>query len=81
MLAKIQATLMDVVAGTTLIIAGTIGMLVRLGCLDFSRAPQWIAFEHWWPLLLIVAGLVLWLGEMEQAQEPATHSVEMPYGK
>jgi len=80
---KIQAALMDVVAGTTLIIAGTVGMLVRLGCLDFGHAPQWLAFEHWWPLLLIIAGLVLWLGEMDQAGEPVRSrgSLEIPYGK
>ena len=81
MSAKIQAALMDVAAGTTLIIAGTVGMLVRLGCLDFSHVPQWMAFEHWWPLLLIISGLVLWLGEIEHAHEPTPHSVEMPYGK
>ena len=83
MSAKIQAALMDALVGTTLIIAGTLGALVRLGYLDFSRVPQWIAFEHWWPLLLIVAGLVLWLGEMEQEHAPvrARGSLEIPYGK
>lgn len=83
MSAKIQATMMDVLAGTTLIIAGTMGILVRLGFLNLSHVPQWMAFEHWWPLLLIISGLVLWLGEMEQAHAPVRSrgSVEIPYGK
>jgi len=81
--AKIQAAIIDVAAGTMLIIAGTLGMLVRLGVLDFGGVPQWIAFEHWWPLLLIIAGLVLWLGEIEgcDATVRARRSVEIPYGK
>ena len=81
MSAKIQAALMDVLAGTTLIIAGTVGMLVRLGALDFGHAPQWVAFEHWWPLLLIISGLVLWLGETEPEAAPVRRSMEIPYGK
>ena len=80
---KIHATLADILAGTSLIIAGLTGMLVRLGVLDFSRAPQWLAFEHWWPLLLIIAGLVAWLGEMERDEMLARsrRPVEIPYGK
>ncbi len=83
MSAKIQAALMDALAGTTLIIAGTLGALVRLGWLNFSHVPQWVAFEHWWPLLLIISGLVLWLGEMEQGCESirSRGSLEIPYGK
>lgn len=83
MSAKIQAALMDVLTGTTLVIAGTMGALVRLGYLNFGHAPQWLAFEHWWPLLLIIAGLVLWLGEMEQERVPVQSrgSLEIPYGK
>ena len=83
MSAKLQAAIVDALAGTTLIIAGILGSLVRLGVLNFSHAPQWVAFEHWWPLLLIIAGLVLWLGEMEQAHEPVRSrgSLEIPYGK
>lgn len=79
---KFQAAIMDVVAGTTLIIIGLAGALVRLGVLDFSHVPQWAAIEQWWPLLLIIVGLVVWLTDMEHNQ--AAHSgrsVEIPYGK
>jgi len=80
---KMQAALADVVAGTTLIIVGFAGMLVRLGVLDLSGVPQWTAMEHWWPLLLIIVGLVVWLVDMEYGGKPAGSrgSVEIPYGK
>jgi len=81
--AKMQAAIMDVVAGTSLIMVGLAGALVRLGVLDWARLPQWSAMEHWWPLLLIIAGLVTWLAEMEEvAMSPRPRRpVEMPYGK
>jgi hypothetical protein len=80
---KMQAAIIEVIAGTMLIIAGTLGTLVRLGVLDFSRVPQWTAVEHWWPLLVIIAGLMLWLGEMEECQATVRtrRSMEIPYGK
>jgi len=80
---KIKSAIADILAGTTLIIVGLAGALVRLGVLDFSHVPQWTAIEHWWPLLLIIVGLIVWLADMEQAHQPAHsgRSVEMPYGK
>jgi len=80
---KIQAATADVVAGITLIILGFAGALVRLGVLDFSHVPQWGAIEQWWPLLLIIVGLVVWLADMESCHAVAHsgRSVEMPYGK
>lgn len=80
---KKQAGIAEVAAGTILIMIGFAGVLVRLGLLDFSQVPQWAAMEHWWPLLLIIVGLVVWLADMEHSEEPArsTRSVEMPYGK
>ncbi len=81
-LSKPQVTFSEALAGTSLIMVGFAGMLVRLGVLDLSRIPEWGAMEHWWPLLLIIVGLVTWLAEMEEI-EPAQPrgSVEMPYGK
>ena len=80
---KMQTAITDIIAGTTLIILGFAGALVRLGLLDISRLPQWSAIEQWWPLLLIIVGLVVWLADMEHNHEPARsgRSVEMPYGK
>lgn len=79
---KLHATVADAVAGTTLIILGFVGLLVRLGVLSFSQAPQWSGLEQWWPLLLIIVGLVVWLIEMETTEQAhASRSVEMPYGK
>ena len=80
---KIQAAIADVVAGTTLISLGLLGALVRLGVLDLTHVPQWAAIEQWWPLLLIIVGLVAWLADMEHNNAPAGsgRSVEMPYGK
>jgi hypothetical protein len=83
MSSKLQAAILDVVAGTTLIILGFVGVLVRLGVLDLSQAPRWVAFEHWWPLLLIIVGLVVWLTDMEQRAHSldSRDTLEMPYGK
>ena len=80
---KIQSAIMDAMAGTSLIMVGFAGLLVRLGVLDLGRAPQWAAMEHWWPLLLIIVGLVTWLADMERAAEPghSGRTMEMPYGK
>jgi hypothetical protein len=78
--AKKNLTLTDVVAGTTLIIVGLVGLLVRLGVLNLTHAPQWMAFEQWWPLLLIIVGLVVWLADMESSHA-AGRSVEIRYGK
>jgi len=80
---KFQALVADVATGTTLIMVGLAGALAKLGVLDLSRAAQWSAIEQWWPLLLIIAGLVMWLVEMEQSAEPprSDSTLEMPYGK
>ena len=80
---KLQAAFIDVIAGTILVMLGFAGLLVRLGVLDFSNAPQWTAIEQWWPLLLIIVGLVTWLAEPHQVQarEEAPGSVEIRYGK
>lgn len=80
---KKQVAALDVLGGTSLIMVGVAGLLVRLGVLDFSRAPQWLAFEQWWPLLLIIVGLVVWLEEMASADvaNQSRGPVEIPYGK
>ncbi len=80
---KTQSAIMDALAGTSLIMVGFAGALVRLGVLDLGRVPQWTAMEHWWPLLLIIVGLLTWLTDMEHATEPSQsgRTMEMPYGK
>jgi len=80
---KLKASIVDVTAGTILIIVGLAGVLVRLGALDLSNVPQWLALEQWWPLLLIIVGLLSWLVDGEPAGESrrSARSVEMPYGK
>jgi len=80
---KLEAAIIDVIAGTILVMLGSAGLLVRLGVLDFSHVPQWTAIEQWWPLLLIIVGLVIWLGEPHsaEAREDARGSVEIRYGK
>lgn len=80
---KLQAAIIDVTAGTILVMLGFAGLLVRLGVLDFSHVPQWTAIEHWWPLLLIIVGLTSWLTESHPANAPheAGGSVEIRYGK
>jgi hypothetical protein len=80
---KKQVAALDVLGGTSLIMVGVAGLLVRLGVLDFSRIPQWLAFEQWWPLLLIIVGLAVWLEEMASAEvaSGSRGSVEIPYGK
>ncbi|HUN89904.1 MAG TPA: hypothetical protein VMU28_13985 [Terriglobales bacterium] len=80
---KKQVAALDVLGGTSLIMAGMAGLLVRLGVLNFSHAPQWLAFEQWWPLLLIIVGLVAWLEEMSSAEvaSASRSSVEIRYGK
>jgi hypothetical protein len=80
---KFQAAIADAVTGTTLIMVGMAGALARLGVLDLSRMARWNAIEHWWPLLLIIAGLITWLVDIEQSAEPprSERSLEMPYGK
>jgi hypothetical protein len=78
-----KAAVTDVAAGSLLVMLGGAGMLVRLGVLDWSQFPQWTAIEHWWPLLLIIVGLVTWLVDTEKSAEPSQskRSLEMPYGK
>jgi hypothetical protein len=61
------AKIHDVIAGTVLLLTGSIALFIRLGFLDASRIPTGLL--HWWPLLLIIAGLVLWYAQMEQAAE------------
>jgi hypothetical protein len=78
--AKNNLTRTDVAAGTTLIIVGLMGLLVRLGVLNLNHVPQWTAFEQWWPLLLIIVGLVVWMADME-CPHAASRSVEIRYGK
>ena len=75
-----NAMFTDVVAGTILISVGLVGLLVRLGVLNLNYVPQWTAFEHWWPLLLIIVGLVVWLADVE-CPHAAGRSVEIRYGK
>jgi uncharacterized protein (DUF983 family) len=79
---KQQAAMLDIGAGTTLIIVGIIGALARLGVFDDNRLPHWSAVEHWWPLLVIIAGLIMWLSDMEEIQKTrqSQHNLEAPYG-
>ena len=80
---KLQAAFIDVVAGTILVMLGFAGLLVRLGFLHLSQVPQWTAMEHWWPLLLIIVGLMSWLAEGQpvETRREARQSVEIRYGK
>ncbi len=79
---KGQAAMLDIGAGTTLIIVGIIGALAKLGLFDDNQFPHWSAVEHWWPLLVIIAGLIMWLSDMEEVQKArhSRHNLEIPYG-
>lgn len=79
---KQSAAMLDIGAGTTLIIVGIVGALARLGFFDDNQIPHWAAIEHWWPLLVIIAGLIMWLSDMEDVQKtkPRCQKVEIPYG-
>ena len=78
--AKKSLTLTDVAAGTLLISTGLAGLLVRLGVFHFGDAPQWLAFEQWWPLLVIIIGLLVGVADME-CPRAAGRSTEMHYGR
>ena len=46
------------IVGPVLLVAfGVVFLLTELGRLDWWRVTEW--FGHWWPVLLIVAGLIL----------------------
>jgi len=79
---KQQAAVLDIGAGTTLIIVGIIGALAKLGLFDDNQFPHWSAVEHWWPLLVIIAGLIMWLSDMEESLKTrqSQHKLEIPYG-
>ncbi len=79
---KQKAAMLDIGAGTTLIIVGIIGALAKLGLFDDSQLPHWSAVEHWWPLLVIIAGLIMWLSDMEELPKTrqSRHKLEIPYG-
>ncbi len=79
---KQQAAMLDIGAGTTLIIVGIIGLLARLGVFDNNQLPHWSAVEHWWPLLVIIAGLIMWLSDMEEVHKTrqSRPKLEIPYG-
>lgn len=69
---KQTAAMLDIGAGTTLIIVG-----------NNNPLPHWSTIEHWWPLMVIIAGLVMWLSDMEDGRK-TRHSrlkLEIPYGK
>ena len=79
---KQKAAILDIGAGTTLIIVGIIGVLARLGVFENNHLPHWSAVENWWPLLVIIAGLIMWLSDMEEVQKtrPSRQKLEIPYG-
>ena len=49
----------DTIAGITLILAGSIALVGRLGGFDVNQVPE--PLQHGWPLLLILVGAVLWI--------------------
>ena len=69
---KQTAAMLDIGAGTTLIIVGKNNPL-----------PHWSAIEHWWPLVVIIAGLVMLLSDTEDGRKTrhARQRLEIPYGK
>jgi uncharacterized protein (DUF983 family) len=79
---KQKAAMLDIGAGTTLIIVGIIGVLARLGVFENNQLAHWSAVEHWWPLLVIIAGLIMWLSDMEEVQKTrqSRQKLEIPYG-
>ncbi|HLH06297.1 MAG TPA: hypothetical protein VKW78_03595 [Terriglobales bacterium] len=78
-----QQPILDIVAGTSLIMVGVVGVLGRLGVLDLAQVPQWAVISHLWPWLLILAGLLTWLSDLEQVErtKQSYQEREMPYGK
>ena len=79
----------DLIAGIILVTAALVLLMARLNVIAITLMPGWEALRRWWPLLLIGAGLVLWLAEAGHgrgrrcADEP-THrypSSEVTYGK
>ena len=65
---KQTAAMLDIGAGITLIIVGIVGALARVGVFDNNPLPHWSAIEHWWPLMVIIPGLIMWLSDMEDGQ-------------
>ena len=61
-----KAAIIDLIAGVVLIAAGLAGALAhtRFG----ESLPRPPAIDHWWPLLLIFAGVVMWLTESRQVR-------------
>jgi hypothetical protein len=57
-------SLYDTIAGAVLVIAGLIAAVVRLEILDLGGIP--LSMAHWWPLMLIIAGLAPWHEQMKQ---------------
>jgi len=80
---KQTAAMLDIGAGITLIIVGIVGVLARVGVFDNNPLPHWSAIEHWWPLMVIIAGLIKWLSDMEDGQKTrhSRQKLEIPYGK
>ena len=69
---KQTAAMLDIGAGTTLIIVG-----------HNNPLPHWSGIEHWWPLMVIIPGLIMWLSDMEDGQKTrhSRQKLEIPYGK
>jgi hypothetical protein len=61
-----NAAIIDFIAGVFFIAAGMAGALAhtRLG----ETLPRPPAMDHWWPLLLIFAGVVMWITESRQVR-------------
>lgn len=78
-----NAAILDIGAGTTLIIVGLIGALARLGVFDDNYLPHWSAVEHWWPLFVIIAGLIMWLSDKEEVHKTSRsgQKLEVHYGE
>lgn len=51
----------DVVAGITLILIGSLGLIATLGVFDLDSLPSLVRYG--WPVVLIEVGLVLWMAE------------------
>ena len=69
---KQTAAMLDIGAGTALIIVG-----------NNNPLPHWSAIEHWWPLMVIIAGLIMWPSDLEDGRKTkhSRQKPEIPYGK
>ncbi len=53
----------DVVAGSALILIGIMLLIDRLGTFILRYTPRLQQLQQWWPLMLVITGVVLLISE------------------